>query len=193
MNTPEMVVLYTALCPETVKAEVRSEVGGFIAVAELIPNHCFKVLDLTRLGDYDLDVHYCDPGVDEKLNRQDFLQGFADRLARPVDLETDKNGYLATQAISKYLQSKVQSALDGIKYKSAVHNGGMNILLFQHMTSLTPDHPEFPISKENVIVDTDDASIDISYKMNPISTPCADSNSALTILTGKTKVSRICG
>lgn len=147
MNPVGIPVLYTALEPETACAEVRPHLGATVVIASLAPLRNLKLLDLTSLGDYEIDVSPFDPDVGDKLDRQFFLQYFSKLLARPVNPQSESIDYLPTQCVADYLANSPTLKLDGFICYSAMKKGGKNIVLFQHALTIKIDDDHLATSK----------------------------------------------
>mgnify|MGYP001184532459 CR=1 FL=1 len=147
MNPVGIPVLYTALEPETACAEVRPHLGATVVIASLAPIRDLKLLDLTSLGNYEIDVSPFDPDVGDKLDRQFFLQYFSKLLARPVNPQSESIDYLPTQCVADYLANSPTLKLDGFICSSAMKKEGRNIVLFKHALTIKIDDDHLAASK----------------------------------------------
>ncbi|MGR6765337.1 RES family NAD+ phosphorylase [Paenibacillus sp. T2-29] len=115
VNPAGLPFLYIADSIETVLQEVHKKSGTSVSIAECKPNQDLKLLDLTH-------------GVEEYSKSNSFRKIINDSFAAPIDYNKPEIDYLPTQAIALYVKDFMK--LDGIKYKSAVHDGGYNLVLF---------------------------------------------------------------
>jgi hypothetical protein len=117
--------LYVAESEATAVAEVRPVVGDYVSVVQITPRKPLRVLDLTQtqrinspfgLKDIELELKQC--GILAVLQRE---------LGRPIRRGLEDIEYAPTQHLAECI---LNAGFDGIRYKSAMSEGGYNIVLF---------------------------------------------------------------
>jgi len=106
--------LYVAETPQTAIYEVRPYLGSVVSIAKLKVNAPFKVLDLTK-----------EKKNDEEMER---LRGYVGEQFSQT-CAGDSDGYSFSQWFSDLVDAKGKD-LRGIKYPSAMHRGGKNLVVF---------------------------------------------------------------
>ncbi|MEJ5154512.1 RES family NAD+ phosphorylase [Gluconobacter wancherniae] len=142
MNPVGIPVLYTALEEDTALAEVRPHLDATVVIASLTPLRDVTLLDLTALGDYEIDESPFNPHMTEELCRLSFLQEFSKILSRPVNPAIDSIEYLPTQCVADYIANSFKPKVDGFICYSAMQQGGKNVIFFQDsLTIIGDDQP----------------------------------------------------
>lgn len=141
MNPVGIPVLYTALEQDTALAEVRPHLDATVVIASLTPLRELTLLDLTALGDYEIDASPFNPHVQEELNRICFSEEFSKLLARPVNPQSDSIEYLPTQCVADYLENFFTPKVDGFICHSAMRKGGKNVIFFRDSLTIQIDNP----------------------------------------------------
>lgn len=131
MNAEGVAVLYGAMDMDTCIAEMRPAISMELAVIKLSTTKALRILDFTRLekarGDEGLS--YFQPDFDKARQKSHFLQMLHDLISQPI-VPGRESDYLITQAMAEYLAHVVAHPFNGIKFKSAQNDGGMNLVLF---------------------------------------------------------------
>lgn len=111
---------------ETFRSPCRAVVATFSLRRDL------RLLDLTKLP----AVSVFNPNTRQKYEQYGFLAEFADRISWPIEKDGREHidEYVPTQVLSEYFAKVYRQTdgtpIDGMIYKSAVHPGGRNIVLF---------------------------------------------------------------
>jgi len=116
MNPAGIPVFYGALSRETALAEVRPWVGGLVVVGQFGSTRPLRLLDLTKLGDRAAGSLF-QSGYGARAERLQFLRGFHQLIARPVQPHDELLDYIPTQAVAEYVANVLR--LDGMVYASA--------------------------------------------------------------------------
>lgn len=139
MNPVGIPVLYTALEQDTALAEVRPHLDATVVIASLAPLRDVTLLDLTALGDYEIDDSPFNPHIQEELDRLCFSEEFSKLLARPVNPQIDSIEYLPTQCVADYIANSFKPKVDGFICYSAMQEGGKNVIFFQDSLTILGD------------------------------------------------------
>jgi RES domain len=143
MNPPGIPMMYVSETFDTAVAEVRNSrvsVGQFEVTKEI------KLLDLFNLPDV--------PGIFSNTDRRvrlglSFLWGFSRAISAPVE-RSDRThvDYIPSQVVTEFIRdSKLDGEnVQGIIYRSAVDNGGSNVVLFATQNDLSEADGE-PVCK----------------------------------------------
>lgn len=120
------VVFYAAEQRETAVAEVRPARGLLVSVGEFEINRPTNILDLLH------KPARVDPFVDEGfeywIDFWSLMQEFAQSLSKPLERDDRPEiDYRPTQRLTKWFRNR---GFDGIRYPSALHENGVNIVLF---------------------------------------------------------------
>lgn len=113
----------TALAEVSVRMDHNAaSVGTFASTRE------FNVVDLTDLPPMP------SPFDTEKRDQRwmiSFLNSFVDEISQPIELGRDQVDYVPTQVMTEYLLRIHESPkhIDGIRFHSAAHRGGINVAL----------------------------------------------------------------
>jgi len=133
MNASGISVFYGAKEPDTCIAEVRAPVGSHVVLGRFEIIREIRLLDLNRLTEVYTDASFFDPKFQHVYGRAAFLKRLVAEIGRPVMPRDEDTEYLVTQAVSEFLASSVEPALDGIIFNSAqTDHEGRNIVLFNH-------------------------------------------------------------
>ena len=117
LNPKNISYLYTAEKSDTAIYEVKPIIGQKISVATLKTTKELKLLDLTR------DAIQLN---DKKHTKITVIQVIAEQFQKPK--YNDELQYIPTQYIAEYMKELYN--FDGIKFKSSLNKGGINIVLF---------------------------------------------------------------
>jgi len=122
---------YAAGTPETAISELRPHIGQQVAVAHFDLNEPLLVLDLAK------ERHrksIFDPSRDEKPGDFvcDFLRTIGDLIAKPIPPEESSTDYVPTQVFCEMIRrGELGKHIAGLRYRSALHKKGYNIVLFR--------------------------------------------------------------
>jgi len=123
-NREGRAVLYCADQEQTAVAEVRPGRGQLVSVCEARVCNDTKVLDLSASLDRGpLPVEQAFPWL-EILG---FLRAFEAELAHPLERDDAPSDYLPCQ---RFAESVEGHGVLGLRYRSSVHPGGANLVLF---------------------------------------------------------------
>ena len=123
-NSEGVSRLYLADSIDTALCEIRANMHDCVTVAEFESRDNIELIDLTRLNtispfrDIDINLLY--------VNR-DYLKSLNNEVSKPMRRNDSRLDYLSTQFVVDYIKSK---GYDGVKYKSVMHNGGINYAMF---------------------------------------------------------------
>jgi RES domain-containing protein len=128
MNPPGVPMLYAAEAPATAIQELQSAKACYVGTFQLLRDAI--VLDLAELPDV--------PGILANADRDErlaltFLHHFQSAISTPVARDERTHvDYIPTQVVTEYFRQHGvgEIQIDGIRYPSAVHRGGRNIVLF---------------------------------------------------------------
>ena len=115
-NPARIRYLYAAEEIDTAIYEVRPIIGQLVSVAAMSVISDLKVFDFTKSIEDQSGL---------KLNRQSLVNTIGSAFAKPNHDKKEK--YMPTQFVAEFVKNL---GFDGIKYKSSLHEGGMNILIF---------------------------------------------------------------
>jgi hypothetical protein len=152
MNPEGVPVFYGAFDRDTCVAELRPPVGGAVISGQFRLTQDVRVLDFKVLEKAYEPAYTSmfDPDYRLKQDRKKFLRTLHDKISSPV-LPKQEREYLTTQVIAEYLSTQHTPAIDGVIFKSAQYEGGLNIVLFSHVVAVElPDEPLTPSSHLNV-------------------------------------------
>lgn len=124
LNPTNISYLYTATSVDTAIYEVKPIIGQKISVAELSTKKELKLFDLSR-DDY-IDISNTDNKNQMKVIS--IIKVIAENFERPN--HNQNLNYIPTQYITEYIKEVLK--FDGIKFKSSVHENGINIVLFEN-------------------------------------------------------------
>ncbi|PKD43696.1 RES family NAD+ phosphorylase [Rhodohalobacter barkolensis] len=119
--------LYLSTEKETVLYESRATHSDFVTIAEfrLIADN-MKVLRLRRIDD--LSPFMAEDGLENYLKYKNYLKRLEHELSRPLRTHDNKMlDYLPTQYLCEYVKSL---GYDAIEYGSSLHDGGINLAVF---------------------------------------------------------------
>lgn len=132
MSPPGISFFYSALDDETALAELRGVDGEMATIVTWRLPDSTAVVDLVALGDV--------PSLfDEKRARLrgafGFLQRFAEEVSSPVRAHDNPAvDYVPTQIIAEHIRHSITTPngdpFQGIKYRSAIHPTGTNVVFF---------------------------------------------------------------
>lgn len=131
MSGEGISMFYGAEDADTAIAEIRSNSNQVATVGSWTPTRELVYLDLlaTRPIPSIFDA-------DERsyLTELRFLVGFADDLARPIDVEYRGLEYIPTQIVTEYIRDYLKTEddhhIDAIRYRSATEEGGVCWVVF---------------------------------------------------------------
>ncbi len=137
MNPEGVPVFYGAFDRETCIAELRPPVGGSVISGQFRLTRDVRVLDFKVLEKAYEPAYTSmfDPDYRLKQDRKKFLRMLHEKISSPV-LPKQEREYLTTQVIAEYLSTQHSPAIDGVIFKSAQYEGGLNIVLFSHVVAV---------------------------------------------------------
>lgn len=144
MSPAGISMFYAAADRETAIAESLDPNGcvvGTLATFELVSPA--RIADFVRVppapGFFSVETTREDRG------RLNFLNAFADEISKPVARDQyDHIEYVPTQVVTEYLRFRFESKkrpLDGVRFRSAKHKGGVNVALFLSYDDFEPMQP----------------------------------------------------
>lgn len=118
--------LYVSTNPETVLYESRATHTDFITIAEFKLIDGLKVLRLRKVDD--LSPFMAEDGLENYLKYRRYLKRLEQELSKPLRRHDDEQlDYLPTQYLCEYVKSL---GFDAIEYGSSLHEGGVNLAIF---------------------------------------------------------------
>ena len=126
LNPKNVSYLYTAQDCDTALYEVKPILGQKISLATLETNKDLKVLNLAENTYSELATKNFFGFFDYTEEVPSIIQVVAEQFEKPNHYGDEE--YLPTQYIAEYAKEVLK--LDGIKFKSSLHKGGINIVLF---------------------------------------------------------------
>ncbi len=132
MNARGISVFYGATTASAALAEVRPPVGSSVLTAKFRITEPLRLLDLTALEEVTDSGSIFDPPLKDRLEKITFLKFLGKRISRPIMPDDVDLDYLATQAVADFLATANDPQLDGIIFRSAQAENGLNVVLFQH-------------------------------------------------------------
>ena len=118
---------YLASDTDTCLGEVHAQSGDNILVGKFITKKKLRVLDLSVVPSYRVTSCFS-PEYDHSKNwLGDFVEHFKEEISAPIPDEGKDIEYVATQLLAEYIRKK---GFHGIKFKSSLHSGGYNYVLF---------------------------------------------------------------
>ena len=124
-------MFYGAESEDTALAEIRSNSNQAVTVGSWTPTREIVYLDLLAARPI--------PSIfdmNERINRTwlRFLAGFADDLARPINVKDRGLEYIPTQIVTEYIRDHLKTEdgryIDAIRYGSATEEGGVCWVVF---------------------------------------------------------------
>ena len=126
INPEGISYLYLAENPETALAEVRPWKGAYVSVGQFLTDREAKVISLSVTGTLGQTAgdNRSSIQVAGALIRSEIINSIY--FSAPAHQE-DKLAYLPSQYISELFKSR---GIEGLQYKSVLHEGGVNLVLF---------------------------------------------------------------
>jgi hypothetical protein len=122
---------YGSFDKDTCISEMRPSVGEKVCIAEFLILKELKILDLSNdLGRY-TSIFSDEYVFDNEEYFKPFMNHFVKSIAKPIRISDKDFEYIPTQIITEYLRFNPELKLNGIKYKSSIKRGGINIVLFK--------------------------------------------------------------
>lgn len=119
------VVFYAADDEATAVAEIRPAQGEFVSVGTFRTARPLRLLDLSK------EPRPLNPFTEKDLGflmgYYDLLQMLGDQMAKPLEWNDDQRDYIPCQNLSQAIRD---AGYDGIRYPSAMHPAGTNVVLF---------------------------------------------------------------
>lgn len=124
-NAKGQIVLYVAEGEKTAIAEIRPARGLIVSVAQFRTSRDLRLLDLARA--FEAPNPFTDNPLRYWIEFQELLQAFGWALSKPLERDDDLADYLPSQKLADFVRA---SSFDGMRYPSAMHAQGANIVLF---------------------------------------------------------------
>jgi hypothetical protein len=124
-NRAGQVALYVADQEGTAVAEVRPARGFLVTLGEWRVRHGLRLLDLVM--ERPPINPFTDPALADTVELYSLFHAFSVDLSTPLDRGDDTAAYLPSQSLTDSVRA---AGFDGIRYLSAMHPGGSNIVLF---------------------------------------------------------------
>lgn len=125
-NAEGNVVLYCADHELTAVRETKESSGSYVSVCELRLLHDLRIADLSK------PIAVPNPFTAEILSYEveivNLLNAYAEEMSRPLESEDDKTEYIPCQILTAYIRDEAR--FDGVRYPSAMHPEGTNIVIF---------------------------------------------------------------
>jgi hypothetical protein len=130
-NAEGEICLYTADQEPTAIAEVRPWRGLLVSVVDMTLARTLRLVDLSKIPPPS------NPFIDEapqyERELEDLLMTFGGELGRPLRRADDPRDYMPCQKLVRHIRES--GLYDGIRYPSAMVNGGTNVVLFNPMSA----------------------------------------------------------
>jgi hypothetical protein len=117
--------LYTAEQEATAIQEVRPFVGARITVAQLETTKSLQLVNVAKIKHVVSPLLHRD--LDSVLSGLEILRVLNEKLSQPIDPNAGHLEYLPTQYLAEVV---LANGYDGIRYKSAIAEDGINVMLF---------------------------------------------------------------
>lgn len=114
VNPRGISYLYVGVDKDTIIAEVQPWLSARITIAECTALETLNVVDLV-------------PSIEECTRSHSYRKVISREFSKPVRPDTKDLDYIPTQYIAEWFKS---SGLDGLRYESALHSGGINLAFF---------------------------------------------------------------
>lgn len=125
-NPAGISYLYVAEEQETAVAEIRPYVGALVSVCSMKAKKPLKVADITQI--HGIENVFSHSDLKAQVQRNGLLNVLNRELARPVKPDDSEIEYVPTQYLAEAI---LEIGYDGIRYRSAVRNGGTNFVFFE--------------------------------------------------------------
>lgn len=139
--------LYLSDNEETILYEVRASYLDEISVATFTKNEEYKneiiISDFTEIP-----TLYHPNGVNRKIKSTLLKQLISRDLSKPMRRYDSELDYIPTQFICEFI--KTFTNVQGIKFRSSLHNVGSNLVLFNHVTMKCRSVKKVQISNVNI-------------------------------------------
>lgn len=129
MNADGVSVLYASTDAGTCIAEMRPANGSTLAVIQLTTQRGLRVLDFCLLESALGGTSLFDPDFESKHIRLGALRQLHKWVTAPV-VPGQEADYLITQTMAEYLAHVCEEAFDGVLFRSAQNDAGINVVLF---------------------------------------------------------------
>jgi hypothetical protein len=126
-NPAGIPYLYVAEKEQTAVSEIRPFLGGKVTVASVRPRNSLQVVDLTEVRP--LGSLFGHEELKMELEKNALLSILNRELSKPINPTLVDVEYVPTQYLAEVILS---AGYDGIRYKSAMHKGGFNLVFFGH-------------------------------------------------------------
>lgn len=124
-NPAGIPYLYVAERAMTAVCEIRPFLGGRVTVAAVRPRTSLQLADLTKVRFIVSPFGY--PDLQVEMEKNALLSILNRELSKPVNPALAEIEYVPTQYLAEVI---LNAGYDGIRYKSAMHNGGFNVVFF---------------------------------------------------------------
>lgn len=124
-NPAGISYLYVAEEEETSVAEIRPFVGASVSICKLAARKKLKVADISNI--HIIESAFLQADLEKRVRRNAVLNILNQELARPVNPEDSEVEYVPTQYLAEVI---LDLGYDGIRYQSAVRQGGKNYVFF---------------------------------------------------------------
>jgi hypothetical protein len=126
-NPAGIPYLYVAEKEITAVSEIRPFLGARVTIARLKPVQPLQVIDLSRVPDIVSPFEH--PDLRIEIEKNALLHILNRELSKPVSPSIADIEYIPTQYLAEVI---LHLRYDGIRYKSAMNEGGFNIVFFDH-------------------------------------------------------------
>ncbi len=117
--------LYVAEKAMTAVCEIRPFLGGRVTIAEVRPRVRLQLVDLTKVPD--IKSPFGRASLADEMEKKALLSVLNRELSKPVNPALAEIQYIPTQYLAEII---LDAGYDGIRYKSAMHKGGRNVVFF---------------------------------------------------------------
>jgi hypothetical protein len=124
-NPPGISYLYVAQETSTAIAESKPYIGALVSIMSFAIKRTLTVADLTQASR--LQSPFGHEDLSGAVQRADLLLCLNDALAEPINPDFEAIDYVPCQYVVEIIRD---AGFDGVRYRSAMHEGGHNIVFF---------------------------------------------------------------
>lgn len=146
-NTEGNVVLYCADHELTAVRETKEPPCSYVSMCELRLLHDLRIVDLSK------PIAVPNPFTAEILSYEveivNLLNAYAEEMSRPLESEDERTEYIPCQRLTAYIRDEAHFV--GIRYPSAMHPEGTNIVIFNPASAEVLDSKLVRLSDDDLI------------------------------------------
>ncbi len=127
--------LYVAEKEMTAVAEIRPFLGGRVSVAMAKPRADLQLVDLTKVRL--IESPFVHSNLQMEMEQNALLSILNRELSKPVNPALAEIEYVPTQYLAEVI---LNAGYEGIRYRSAMHSGGFNVVFFDEQKLEIEEH-----------------------------------------------------